>query len=86
MSDHVKPDDEMFLVAYPYFNVNAQALDRPQSPSFCRPKLGFSIDQMLVSVNQMLVLVGQIQGFGLPKSPSFCSTKWVLVDQEEQGL
>lgn len=24
MTDRVKPDDEMFLVAYPYFNVNGK--------------------------------------------------------------
>lgn len=30
MSDRVKPDDELFLVAYPYFNVNGK---QPLGPS-----------------------------------------------------
>lgn len=24
MADHVRPEDELFLVAYPYFNVNGK--------------------------------------------------------------
>lgn len=28
MADRVKPEDELFLVAYPYFNVNGKLLTR----------------------------------------------------------
>ena len=54
MSDRVKPSDEMFLVAYPYFNVNGQNLT--QSTLQAKPLLFFVIKLKKFCLLEMLVV------------------------------